>query len=621
MTTVLRYLSCLILLSACLSASVWAQDTAITYQGQLDQSGTPFTGSADLEFRLYDALTDGTQVGLVVSRPDWPVENGLFQVELDFGPAAFTDQPLYLEIRVEGLAMDPRQRLRPAPLAMFALAGNEGPPGPQGDTGPPGPQGEQGPQGEPGIQGQQGPQGLEGPKGEPGPAGPTGPQGDQGPQGEAGVQGEQGPQGLAGPQGEPGPQGLQGLQGPEGPAGPAGPQGPAGPTGPGTVASVTAGFGLTGGTITDTGTIAIDTSVVQTRIEGACPPGTYLRAILGDGSPNCELHPSAHYRFIDQNPLSTFRGAVAVRADGRPLIAYSRNGLLLADCADPACSAFESRLLSDGSETVGSTVDIVIRDNGRPLVAYQRRVAIGSAQVRLFDCADSACTSGTSRLADGNGEAGQIISMALRPDGRPVLTYSSNGASNTRRLDFYDCDNIDCSSGEPLVLITLFNELDEFPKVAIEVRADGRPLIAFSEHDSSGLFYLAKLVDCENTACTQRSVRTLDFDFSGVLGTALGFAVRQDGRPLVVYNHQQANQLRAYDCANDSCSSGTIRVLVGSISDITDAGLTVRPDGRPGVFYRTSDAAGGSGLRLFSCANPRPIRETPRLCRGGILSL
>ena len=62
--------------------------------------------------------------------------------------------------------------------------------------------------------------------------------------------GRLGTTGSAYPAGPPGP---SGPQGPAGPTGPAGPQGPAGG-----VVSLTAGAGLTGGTITSSGTIAVD---------------------------------------------------------------------------------------------------------------------------------------------------------------------------------------------------------------------------------------------------------------------------------------------------------------------------------------------------------------------------
>jgi len=134
-----------------------AQDSTITYQGQLRQSGEPFTGTANLEFRLFDALSGGNQIGSLQTRLNWPVEDGLFQVELNFGIAAFTEQVRYLEVRVNGSPLSPRQAIRPSPMALFALGGNEGPAGPQGDPGPAGPAG---PHGATGPTGPEGPPGA-----------------------------------------------------------------------------------------------------------------------------------------------------------------------------------------------------------------------------------------------------------------------------------------------------------------------------------------------------------------------------------------------------------------------------------------------------------------------------
>ena len=58
--------------------------------------------------------------------------------------------------------------------------------------------------------------------------------------------------------------------------------------GGGTVSSVTAGTGLTGGTITSSGTIAIDVAYVQRRVSTSCGPGSSIRAIAADGSVTCE---------------------------------------------------------------------------------------------------------------------------------------------------------------------------------------------------------------------------------------------------------------------------------------------------------------------------------------------
>lgn len=102
-------------------ASTASAQQPITYQGQLKQSGTSFTGSADLEFQLFDSLTGGTQVGSTIARAGWPVEDGLFQVELDFGAGSFGADPRWLQITVGGSILTPRQRVSAAPVALYSL--------------------------------------------------------------------------------------------------------------------------------------------------------------------------------------------------------------------------------------------------------------------------------------------------------------------------------------------------------------------------------------------------------------------------------------------------------------------------------------------------------------------
>ena len=102
-------------------STVNAQQSGSTYQGLLQQAGSPFTGMADLEFSLYDNLTTGTRVAGPITRPDVPVQDGLFQVELDFGPGAFGADVRFLEIRVDGTTLSPRQRVQASSVALFAF--------------------------------------------------------------------------------------------------------------------------------------------------------------------------------------------------------------------------------------------------------------------------------------------------------------------------------------------------------------------------------------------------------------------------------------------------------------------------------------------------------------------
>ncbi len=61
-----------------------AVSTNFSYQGRLKRAGTPFTGACNFRFDLWDAATNGTQVG-TIPLADVPVTEGLFAVELDFG--------------------------------------------------------------------------------------------------------------------------------------------------------------------------------------------------------------------------------------------------------------------------------------------------------------------------------------------------------------------------------------------------------------------------------------------------------------------------------------------------------------------------------------------------------
>ena len=194
-------LTIVLALTTLLATGTALADTTFTYQGRLDSSGQPHSGTVGMDFRLYANPTGGSALATDLGN-SVQVSDGLFQAELDFGEQPYGDG-LWLDITVNGQVLQPRQAIRPAPLAAFALAGNEGPPGPQGETGPQGPEGAQGAPGPQGPQGETGPQGPEGAQGAPGPQGPEGAQGAPGPQG---------PQGETGPQGPEGPQGLSAFE-------------------------------------------------------------------------------------------------------------------------------------------------------------------------------------------------------------------------------------------------------------------------------------------------------------------------------------------------------------------------------------------------------------------------
>ncbi|HPI96397.1 MAG TPA: hypothetical protein PLX38_09275 [Gammaproteobacteria bacterium] len=100
---------------------------AISYQGELSESGNLYTGQADFQFRLFDSLIDGTQIGLTDDINNVEVLNGRFVVELELWNGQFDGSDFWLEISADVpsgsgnfVTLSPRHKITPVPYAEYA---------------------------------------------------------------------------------------------------------------------------------------------------------------------------------------------------------------------------------------------------------------------------------------------------------------------------------------------------------------------------------------------------------------------------------------------------------------------------------------------------------------------
>jgi hypothetical protein len=103
------------------SASALPASTTFTYQGQLKQGGVPLDGTAAMVFSLWDAGVGGARAATDITVNGVPIVNGLFNVTLDFGGAAFNGNARWLQIAVNGQTLAPRQPITATPYAARAL--------------------------------------------------------------------------------------------------------------------------------------------------------------------------------------------------------------------------------------------------------------------------------------------------------------------------------------------------------------------------------------------------------------------------------------------------------------------------------------------------------------------
>ena len=105
----------------------FAQGTAFTYQGRLNDGASPAGGIYDIRFAIYNAASGGAQQGNTVTNIATGVTNGLFTVTLDFGNQ-FPGAARWLEIgvRTNGggafATLTPRQPTTSSPYAVRASA-------------------------------------------------------------------------------------------------------------------------------------------------------------------------------------------------------------------------------------------------------------------------------------------------------------------------------------------------------------------------------------------------------------------------------------------------------------------------------------------------------------------
>jgi hypothetical protein len=111
------------------SAPLGLVGTGFTYQGRLTDGGSPANGEYDLSFTLHWQAEGGESPWDTIYFEDLTVSEGLFTVQLDFGPNAFYGSERWLEIGVRPwdsedayTMLEPLQPLTPVPSAL-ALPG------------------------------------------------------------------------------------------------------------------------------------------------------------------------------------------------------------------------------------------------------------------------------------------------------------------------------------------------------------------------------------------------------------------------------------------------------------------------------------------------------------------
>lgn len=231
----------------------------------------------------------------------------------------------------------------------------------------------------------------------------------------------------------------------------------------------------------------------------------------------------------------------------------------------------------------GASVDpvVAVRADGRPVIAY------AASELKVALCADIQCSSMTEQTVPGTTFVSQRLSIAVDSTNNPVITYYD--ASNTS-LNIAACTNETCSAANVTLIDGQGTDVDAGRHSAVALNRGGLPIIAY--YALSGGEGALKVASCATRNCSSKSIIEVQSSggsggpvfFGFGAGQAPSIALRPDGRPVIAYVWAFNERVMVAMCDNPACSSAeTQQVAIKSGVRATD--VVVPPDDRPVILY------------------------------------
>jgi hypothetical protein len=418
----------------------------------------------------------------------------------------------------------------------------------------------------------------------------------------------------------------------------------------GTVTSITAGTGLTGGVITGSGTIAADTAFLQRRVSSTCAAGSAISAIAADGTVTCVTPTTGSSGTVTNIATGAGLTGGTITTTGTinltstqllPTTACSTDQIAKWNGSAWVCGpSVQSQLAAcipgqflqlgpSGNIVCGTTpVNIFTMPNSSGLSGIDISLAIAGdgvthisfyneagGDLKGWQCGDAACQWRGAAIFYDNlaGDAGRYNSMAIGTDGRPIISYYdvTNADLKVHKCGtgtLFSSPNNGCSIsggggiGPTRSVVDSTGDVGKFS--AIEVPADGLPVIAYLDATNNTL----KVVKCGNNACsnsnTLTNVQVGAAGSAGSFASSIAIAISADGLPIIVYRSGTASATRVVKCGNATCGGGnTFTDLASGSGGIGGDQLSIAMSPVDGLAVITGRGNGSNALKLVKCGN------------------
>jgi len=408
----------------------------------------------------------------------------------------------------------------------------------------------------------------------------------------------------------------------------------------GSVSSVIAGTGLSGGTIAGSGTIGIANGGVGSAqiADGGvaavdiAPDSLGQAQIASSGVAAAELADNAvdtaalQDLAVTQAKIATGAvgsGQLAGSAVGPVQLAAGAVGLaqintaqvqarIAGTCAigeyfrgvnpngsvacEPMPGVPRITTVDDPINRVGNSTAIAIGADGLPVISYHDDSA---GALKVAKCTNAACTGAAtiSVVDDPVNRVGPWTSIAIGADGLPVISYQDIHAG---ALKVAKCANAACTGAATITTV------DDDPvnnvgwHTSIDIGADALPVISYADITASTL----KVAKCTNAACTGAATITIvDDPPANRVGSWTSIAIGADGFPVISYTDHTLDALKILKCANAACAGASTITIVDDPANFVGfyTSIAIGTDGLPVISYYDETAG---ALKVAKCANP-----------------
>ena len=278
---------------------------------------------------------------------------------------------------------------------------------------------------------------------------------------------------------------------------------------------------------------------------------------------------------------------VAIGTDGYPLISYydvTNADLLVIHCNDVTCSSRTTTIL-DSANNVGKYTSITIGGDGFGLISYYY---VTGLDLRVAHCTNLSCSSFVVNTIDTSDNSGKYSSITTGTDGFGLISY--NHSDGSYYLKVAHCTNSNCNSPE-ISSHDVSNLNGSGFYTSIAIGANGYGHISYVD----GYGYSLLVAKCANVSCSTSSIATITDADS--LGTSIAIGV--DGLDLIAF-WNNIYDLRVAHCDEVNCYETTIHTLdsLGSVG--TNPSITIGADGNALISY--FDYTNGD-LKVAHCSN------------------